>query len=268
MNRMRFRIDVKIFFILTLSTLCLADRVAYQGISTIKIENENLEIIHHHDWSLEKIEHRDKMIRTDQNPFLDENDYAFIECIDKKKGVILFKKPTPALTYLYISKNSKYIIGLSKIKVDNPYQFVLFDMSGKLLAKKHISPEEARLSFSEYKELKKKYPKSYELLKSLERIKVIKNDIYIDFLSMNMPLLLGEAWNYLSSKIVDSHLSKNFSESVTNWIYWYKEEDPKIELRYNNMGELVGVSLFDPKGKRFEIPIEVNKSEESKSTCH
>ncbi len=79
---------------------------------------------------------------------------------------------------------------------------------------------------------------------------------------MNMPLLLGEAWSYLYSKIVDSHLSKNFSESVTNWVFWYNEENPKIELRYNEKVQLIGVSLLDPKGERFEIPIQSDKSEE------
>lgn len=271
MIKIKVQIKLTIIFILSLSAICLADRTLYRGISTIKIENESLEIIHHHDWSLEKLDHRDNMIRTNQNPFLDENDYAFIECIDKKTGFKIFKKPTPALTYLYISKDSKYIIGLSKIKVDNPYQFVLFDVSGNLLAKKHIAPEEARLSFPEYQKFKKKYTKAFKLLTSLERITIIGNDIYIDFISMNMPLKLGKAWTYLSSKIMPSHLSKNFSESVTNWIYWYNEEDPKIQLKYNNEVQLSGVSLLDPKSYRFEISIKLNNSEGKvacKPKCH
>jgi hypothetical protein len=49
------------------------------------------------------------------------------------------------------------------------------------------------------------------------------------------------------------------------------EENPKIEVRYNNSRQLIGVSLLDPKGERFEIPIEVDKSEEKvecKPKCH
>ncbi len=262
---------LRLFMILIISIICVADARSYNEIVNLKVENQEIIVKHYHNWSLKTEKKRDAMMTTHQNPFHDENDYAFIECIDKKTGCKLFKKPTPALTYLYISRDSKSIIGLSKIQLDNPYQLVCFDLEGNLITKKHITPEEAKLSLIEYQEFKKRYNIAHDLLTSLDRITIINNQVYIDFLGMNMPLMLGEAWNYLYSKIVDSHLSKNFSESVTNWIYWYNEKDPKIELRYNNAGQLSGVSLLDPKGERFVIPIEVNKSKEEaqfKSKCH
>ncbi|MDQ1349802.1 MAG: hypothetical protein QG657_103 [Acidobacteriota bacterium] len=261
----------KISIILIVSAICVADARSYNEIVNLKVENKEIALKHYHNWSLETKKKRDAMMLNHQNPFLVENDYAFIECIDKKTGRRLFKKPTPALTYLYISSDSKYIIGLSKIQLDNPYQFVCFDLEGNLVAKKHITPEEAKLSLSDYQDFKERYSIAYDLLISLERITRIGNEVYIDFSGMNMPIMLGKAWDYLFSKITLSHLSKNFSDSISNWVFWYNAKDPKIELNYNNKGQLIGVSLLDPKGERFEIPIEISKSEEKvecKPKCH
>lgn len=261
----------KLSMILIVSMTCVADARSYNEIVNFKVENKEIVVNHYHNWSLETKKKRDAMMATHQNPFLGENDYAFIKCIDKKTGKVLFKKPTPALTYLYISNDSKYIIGLSKIQLNNPYQFVCFDLKGNLIEKKHITPMEAKLSLPEYQVFKKKYNTAFELLESLERITIIDNQVYIDFLSMNMPTIIDEAWNYLVNKITASHLSKNFSDSISNWVFWYNGNDPKIELNYNNMRQLIGISLLDPKGERFEIPIQIDKSDKKakfRRKCH
>jgi hypothetical protein len=45
----------------------------------------------------------------------------------------LFRVPVPALTYIWISPDSKYVVGLSNIKLWNPYQIVVYSRSGERL---------------------------------------------------------------------------------------------------------------------------------------
>ncbi|MFZ6800535.1 hypothetical protein [Undibacterium sp. Di24W] len=107
------------------------------------------------------------MISTDKNPFSSLNTYSYIQVSDKKSGNILFKSPVPALTVIWATPDSNYIVGISNIKVWNPYHLVVFNKKGELLYKAAIDT--------------KSYPDA--------------------------------------------------SESVTNWINWYKEPVPKITLK-------------------------------------
>ncbi len=251
---------VYIFIIVsTLSNICFADARAYNKIVNLKVENNELIVVHYHNWSKDSYKKRYDMITTHQNPFTSKNDYAYLECIEKSSGKQIFRKPTPALTIIYISSSSKYIIGLSKIMLHNPYQLVIFDIGGNLLYKKHIAASEAKLTISEFQEFKKKYKEQYAILKSLDSITVKPNVVYIDFLRDNFPIILGDAWHYLIKKETPSHLSENISESITNWVFWYHEPDPEIELKYSKCHQLIAISLLDPKGERFEIPIHTPK---------
>lgn len=247
-----------IIFYFLISNLVYSDMKAYDDKVTIKNENDILKVIHFHDWSEKSLEKRYEMLSGDQNPFSSENDYAYIECIDRISKKTLFKKPSPAFSIINISKDSKFIICLSNIKIYNPYQMVIFNLKGEIILKKHIAPEEAKLSFQEYHKFKKLYPCQNKLLEFLDRITLVRDSVYIDFQSMNMPIWLDEAWKYLSKKNQDSHLSKNFSDSVSNWIFWFKESDPDIKLKYKDK-KLFAISLLDPSGKRFSIPLHEQK---------
>jgi hypothetical protein len=194
------------------------------------------------------------MISTDQNPFTPDNNYAFIECIDKATGNVLFKKPCTALTKIEISEDENYIVGISNIMLWNPYQLVVFSIQGELIKKRHISFLEAKLDSTQTIDFKKKYPKMYSLLKADNRIYKTDNFYYIDFLSMNMPKKLGKAWHYLFNYSSSNHLSANFSETVTNWVYWYFESNPDIKINYQDE-KLYSISLLDPKQERIEIKI-------------
>lgn len=159
-----------------------SDFSGYAEIKKIEFETSDIRVVHWHDWSTQK--NRDarwKMISTDKNPFSESNTYAYIQVFDKKSGNQLFKSPVPALTVIWASPDSNYIVGISNIKVWNPYQLVVFNKNGELLYKAAIDT--------------KSYPDA--------------------------------------------------SESVTNWIRWYKEPVPKISLK----------STFDS----IEVSIESNK---------
>lgn len=238
--------------IIFLYTDCFADRIAYNKIVDISVESDEIIVNHHHDWSNCTDKNRSKMMASDQNPFSDENNYAYIECIDKKTGNKIFKSPCSALTYIYICKNSHYIIGLSKIKLDNPFQLVIFDRNGNLIKKRHISPREAALTLLEYNEFKKKFQAVDFYLILKDRIIIDSDKVYIDFSNMGSSIESNDAREYLRKKESESHLSRNLSESIMNWIYWYCEENPDLQLKYEDK-ELLAVSLLDPKGKRFEV---------------
>lgn len=266
-----FSFILQITLILLLGITSFADRIRYNKIANLKVENEKVIVRHYHNWSDSKYEKWYKIF-PEEKRFSDMDiDYAYIECYEKKTGNILFKKPSPALTKIHISDDSRYIIGISNIKVINPYQFVVYNRGGDIIYKKHIAASEAKLTLPEYKEFGQRYPSQTKFLEELHRITLYSNSFYIDFLSVGMPEILGKAWVFLIKKEAPNYLSKNFGESVTNYVTWYSEVDPKIELRYNNSRQLIGVSLLDPRGERFEIPIEISKSEEKvecKPKCH
>jgi len=71
---------------------------------------------------------------------------------------------------------------------------------------------------------------------------------------MGMPKKLGEAWSYLFKFYYSNHLSKNFSESVTNWVFWYYDESPNLTFEYEN-DRLISISLLDPKKEKIRIRI-------------
>jgi hypothetical protein len=245
-----------VFSILSANTFIFADSFAYDKRVRISEENDEIIVNHYHDCSKNTDKKRYKMITTHQNPFLSDNDYSYLEAIEKKSGKQLFKKPVPALNKIVIIEESKYIIGLSKIKLWNPFQLLIYDKYGNLVCKKHIAASESELTVSEYKEFEEKFPEvnNYILFNNLILKKY--DNIYIDFLCLGIPYRKEDgAFNFLFKREVCNHLSKNFRESVTNYIYWYKEPDPKIKVIYVDK-KFEAVSLLDPKGERFEISIE------------
>jgi hypothetical protein len=231
-----------------------ADSVSYSDSLKIQIETENLIVIHFHDWSNNSREARYKMISTHQDPFTTENDYSYIECINKKTGQRLFKKPCPALTIIQVSPDEKYILGISNIKLWNPFQLVVFDLFGNLIKKRHIEREEAKLNAREITEFKIKFPNQYRILDSLEVIHECKKHFYIDYAQMGMHEKIDEAWKYLYDFLSPNHLSDCFGGSVTNWVDWYFKDTSGIRFIYND-SKLFSISLLDLCKKRFEIRI-------------
>ena len=251
---MKTRYLIIIAILIGLTSIVKADSVSYCDSLRIQVETENFIVIHFHDWTNNTKDSRYKMISTNQDPFTKENDYSYLECIDKKSGKSIFKKPCPALTKIQVSKNEKYIIGISKIMLWNPFQLVVFDLKGNLVKKRHISSEEAKLDSNNFQEFKEKYSTQYFYLDSINRIYSLDKINYVDFISMGMPIKLGDAWEYLYGFIDSNHLSDNYSETVTNWVYWYFEDSPEIKFNYYN-SELASISLLDPDKKRVEINI-------------
>jgi hypothetical protein len=130
---MRFKFLLVILLINT--NICLADKIGYNEIVDFGIESKNYIIRHYHNWSDSTSEQRWKMMSSGKNPFTGKNNYSFVECTDKRTGQVTFRVPMPAFTIIEIDSSEKYIVCISKIKLMNPYQFVLLNIKGEILKK-------------------------------------------------------------------------------------------------------------------------------------
>jgi len=231
-----------------------ADVGSYNDTLRLITESENYMVIHYHDWTNKTRDSRYQMISGNQDPFDKNNDYAYIICFDKRSKKILFKKPCPAFTKIQISDDEKYIIGISKIMLWNPYQLAIFDTKGELIKKRNFSSEEARMTKEQFDTFNIKFPKQHLFLDSLNRIYKVGDLFFIDFSSMGMPDKLDKAWDFLSNYVSKNHISNNVGESVTNWIYWYYEKNPDIKFEYKD-NVLNSISILDTKQQRVYINI-------------
>lgn len=121
------------------AAIALADAVGYAKVSDIREQNEVLVVEHHHDWSRATEPARFKMITTTHDPFTAENTYSWLRVVEKASGKELFRAPVPALTQLWISPDSRFIVGISSIKLWNPFQLVVFTRSGKRVFQKDFT---------------------------------------------------------------------------------------------------------------------------------
>lgn len=115
-----------------------ADRVGYNGVVDLSAENDSLGAEHHHDWSSATHAARWKMISTTKNPFTADNNYSSLRLYDKTTGIELFQHPVPALTHIWLSPDSGYVVGISNVMLWNPYQLVVFNRSGDRLLEQNM----------------------------------------------------------------------------------------------------------------------------------
>jgi hypothetical protein len=120
------------------STSAHADRAGYDKVVDLWAAAGTLRAEHHHDWSGATRKARWKMISSTENPFGADNDYSYLRLRDNATGAELFRRPAPALTHIWVSPNSKYVVGISHVKLWNPYQLVVFSKSGDLLLKRNM----------------------------------------------------------------------------------------------------------------------------------
>lgn len=115
-----------------------ADMVGYGGIVDLSAEAGSFRAEHRHDWGYKSEKARWKMISSTKDPFTADNDYSYLRLRDAATGVELFRRPVPALTYIWISPDLKYVVGLSHVMLWNPYQLVVFSRSGDRLLERNM----------------------------------------------------------------------------------------------------------------------------------
>ena len=242
-----------------LSFLCLVHslnpgKIEFENYGGCSQYNDKIIVNHSYNWS--NIELIKKLIKDDEELIFSENNqFSYIWLTNNATAVIEWKRPSPALTKIFISENSEYIIGLSKIKYHNPYQLVILNRKGDIIFRMHIAAIEAKLSHQEYEGFKKKYNSQNLFLQREYRVKITPNFVFIDFSGENLEVSLGKlCWEFLNLHSEKSHLSPFFSESGKNYVYWFKEPDPQLKFIFNGE-QLERISLLDPKGSRFEIMI-------------
>lgn len=231
-----------------------ADIASYGDSLRITVQTAHYTIVHFHDWSSATQDARWKMFTGDQNPFTAANTYSWIQCIDRATGKTIFRKPSPAIQRLIVSPDEKYIAGISGIMVWNPYQLVVYSMTGDLIKRRHIAAGEAHLDARQLAEFRSRFVSEFSYLNSNGRVYQYPGFAFIDYNGTNLSSRSQPAWSFLYKHEIANHLSPNFGESVTNWVFWYARKD---ELKFNYYrGKLDGISLKDPKGERFTIPID------------
>jgi len=236
-----------------------ADRYPYRGSVKIIAEGRSHIVYHKHDWGIRLKQMDDKTLTTTA----DSLESSSITCILKKNGDTLFHKPCPALTSIYFDKKQKYIIGVSNIMVENPYQLYIYDILGNMIKKRGISKKEAKLTEYQFKDFKAKYKSLSDSLMIAGLTYVVDSLYYIDFLNIEN----DSAWDYLSEFRANNHISLNISGSVSNYIYWYNQDpeivgfvhkqeyyDPRFKLEYHRKKPF-SLTFLDPKKVKTRILI-------------
>ena len=235
--------------IIQCSQIVFADKVPYFGSSEIVVESENYKIVHTHDWSLKDAEWI-YYLPFKYHKYRVEN-FGTIHCINKRNGRTVFKRKCPPLTFIDISDDERFIVGLSNINIHNPSQLVIYNNNGRLLKKRHIALREMKLSIKEYKTLRRSEKR--ELFRNKHYKYKIGDSIYVDFPFINF---VKRKWISISEfhYISNNHLSPNFSSSMGNWIYWYNSSNPDIKYQMKRR-KLIAISLLDPEAERFIVKI-------------
>lgn len=240
----------------------LADTAAYRGARDIVADGITVTVRHHHDWS--RIPSDDggwRLVYSAARPFgvdLDTSDLKFYS----PPGVLVARVPSPPLTYLEVSRDGRYVIGLSEIKFLNPTQLVVFNQNGELLLRRQISAQVYCFDRKGYQEMERMHRDAFEELQRYAKATYgyygwkAGDRVYLDIREG----LSERNWHALFPDIISarckSPLSRHFSESVTNWIHWYDDADPRPHVVEKD-GQPYELRLRDPKGIEFGVPFKL-----------
>ena len=231
------------------STVARADAVGYNRVVDLEAKGDTFVVRHHHDWSGKTREARDRMMATGRDPFTAENTYASLTWLGRSGGVVR-TLPSPALNWLGVTADSRYVVGLSAIKLDNPYQLVVYDRDGALLLKRHIGATVSCLTPERFQQLRGSLAPAQDLLQ--DRIWRGDGRVYVDYDALS-PRTHAALWSALQRHDCRSPFSAAISESVTNSVHWYDEKDPAPAVLEEG-GVPTGVRLRDPEGRPFTVP--------------
>lgn len=262
-----FRILVLCLIMLTVRHHAFADAAGYTGKTTVAIADARYSVVHYHDWSqrgalweITKLPRRESVRIFDGK----HNNFSYIKIFDKATGTLQLRLPCPALSVLWLSPDSRYLIGLSDVMVWNPYQLVVYELpSGKRVYAEPIETEVFLFSPSEYADLIRRFPEIKTVVDQRSRTfestgdRIVINAIF--GLLNELPNKKHNAiWDALYPHLTAHPYSSNFDSSVTNWVFWYDEKDPGITLIEE--GEVLVLSLNDPKHKRFSVRIPLDST--------
>jgi hypothetical protein len=243
-----------------------ADRVAYGGARDIVAHGATITVRHHHDWSRIPIKDDGWILRySPATPFGVDEETSNLEFYSSQ-GALLARTQSPPLTHLKISADDRYVIGLSDIKHLNDTQLVVFSPTGELLLRRRISAQVYCFDVAEYQDLKRKHREAFSQLDRYSQLSHGSygwregDSVYLDIEGGIDEPYWSALWADLFPAMCDSPLSPNFGESVTNWIHWYSETDPRPRV-VERHGRPCEVRLRDPKGIEFGVKFELTPLE-------
>lgn len=145
------------------------------------------------------------------------------------------------------------LVGLSNVMLRNPVQLAVWRLpSGKLVWRERITHEVARVTAGQMADHLLAYPDNASALAPLTRKHGA--DYIVDFIQSNFVERLGQfAWDDLQRHLAPHPYSGNFSHSVTNHVFWYREPDPRLRLDPVPETGAAQLSLLDPRGIRLRI---------------
>jgi hypothetical protein len=227
-----------------------ADRSAYDGVHEVSAARDGLTFRHRHDWSSPKISSLFLDLSNHQRFLSADNDFSFVELVQGDQ--VLFRAPAPALTYLWISPDARFFVGLSDIKLDNPYQLMVWRRDGSVVHHEHISAEVAKLSAGQKREFTRRFPDDAKFLAS--RYFTVGGATYLDCYILGVPDEISvTAWNFLFALRIRHPYSADFKESVTNEVEWFDAAHPVVGIEQNGTG--LTLTLRSPSGSPMVIPL-------------
>ncbi len=263
---MLFRLFMLCVVLLSIERAVLADLGSYEGKPTITVADAKYSVVHYHDWS-----QRDALWKIVELPRRESvrifdrkhNGFSYIKVFDKASGALMLRLPVPALTVLWLSPDSRYLVGLSDVMLWNPYQLVVYALpSGKRLYAEPIAPNVYSFTPSEYADFVQRFPAIKTTLKERSRTFDATGDRIIVNVVFGLRNEIPDKTSWAVWKVLYPHrthhpYSPNFGSSVTNWVNWYDEKNPGIALA--EQGKELMLSLNDPRQERFVIRIPLNE---------
>lgn len=248
-QKSRGKLATCVVVLLLSAAVSLADAAPYSGRHELSVDGEGVTFRHVHDWDSKKIRGLYRDFSHPDRFFSKENDFSSVE-VEVTGGALLFRAPSPALTRLWISPDAQYFVGLSEIKYNNPYQLVVWRRDGSVLYREHLAESVARLSVDQRREFARRFPEAEEQL--ADRFFQGDGFRYVHYSQLGLPDDIGqEAWRFLWAQRAAHPYSNDFSESVTNFVFWFDSERPDLSLDRRVAGLLL--SLRSPKGQRMNI---------------
>lgn len=220
----------------------------YEKIDTLISESENYLLFHCYDWSNKTFYERQQIKNNKRSIF--EKSYSFSSLILTKKKTkdTAFSSSSPPFTFITITEDENYIIALSYIFTANPYQIVIYSISGKVIFKRILTDTEIQLDKKEFEFFKANYPNLYKELKELNQIYWFKGYWYLTLRGCNSDL--SDSINSLG-KMVSNHLV-HAKISTKGVIEFYSLENPisKVKVR---KGDLKWVEFNGKDGEKFKV---------------
>ena len=223
------------FVVFLIVPAAFPDTTSYAEKRILTSNAAGLRAPHSHDWSSDQAAKLYSKLDEHLSFFAPDNRFSTLVVVRERDGKEVFRSGVPALSVLKVTDDGRYIIGLSNIKLANPFQAVVFDSRGDLLLARRVGAYESCMSKSKLSKLFDQFPRARKVLEP--RVRDDGSGVRIDYEFYGVPDSIEElAWDVLWANRCRSDLSSAIEESTTNYVAWYNREDPEPWVREGQNG--------------------------------